>query len=86
MAGADLTASINALPKDAQNLLPAMEARFGRLADWVLSLHGVVTDAPSRVRLLHVAEQAATDAAWRMERAAAHLGPSPPPVPFLHRA
>lgn len=66
----DLTGSINALPRDTANRLEAMETRFGWLADWVLATHGVVTDGMSRVRLLDAVEQAATDAAWRLKRAA----------------
>lgn len=66
----DLTGAINALPRDTGNRLEAMEARFGWLADWVLTTHGVVTDGMSRVRLLDAVEQAATDAAWRLKRAA----------------
>ncbi|MFG1198857.1 DUF6538 domain-containing protein, partial [Xanthobacter aminoxidans] len=67
----DLTSSINALPRDTANRLEAMESRFGWLADWVLATHGVVTDGLSRVRLLDAVEQAATDAAWCLKRAAA---------------
>lgn len=67
----DLTGSVNALPRDTANRLEAMESRFGWLADWVLAIHGVVTDGMSRVRLLDAVEQAATDAAWRLKRAAA---------------
>ena len=66
----DLTSSINALPRDTANRLEPMEARFGWLADWVLATHGVVTDGLSRVRPLDAVEQAATDAAWRLKRAA----------------
>lgn len=67
----DLTGAVNALPRDTANRLEAMESRFGWLADWVLATHGVVTDGMSRVRLLDAVEQAATDAAWRLKRAAA---------------
>ncbi|WP_149574976.1 DUF6538 domain-containing protein [Xanthobacter oligotrophicus] len=67
----DLTGSVNSLPRDTTNRLEAMESRFGWLADWVLATHGVVTDGLSRVRLLDAVEQAATDAAWRLKRAAA---------------
>lgn len=66
----ELTTSVNALPEDISQRVDAMEERFGWLADWVLALHGVVTDGASRLRLLDAVEQAATDAAWRLKRAA----------------
>ena len=58
----DLTAGINALPcADSDEAREAqIEKRFGFLADWVLSLHGLNTDATSRAALLHHVDLAST--------------------------
>src|SRR5262245_48624028 len=48
-----------------------MERRFGFLADWVLALRGVGTDAASRQKLLEQVDSAVTDAAWKLKRNAA---------------
>ena len=68
----DLTAGINALARAAsdQECLRQMEERFGFLADWVLALHGINTDAKSRAALLQHVDLASTDASWFLKRAA----------------
>jgi hypothetical protein len=68
----DLTAGINALPcvDSDEARVAQIEKRFGFLADWALSLHGLNTDATSRAALLHHVDRASTDASWRLKRAA----------------
>lgn len=68
--GDDLTSGVNGLPRGAHDSLKALEDRFGVLVDWVLCRHGVVTSAESRSALLVEVEKAATDAGWRLRRAA----------------
>lgn len=68
----DLTASINALARATSDdkRVAQMEERFGFLADWVLALHGINTDAKSRTVLLHHVDLASTDAFWFLKGAA----------------
>jgi hypothetical protein len=68
----DLTAGINAIARITSNdaRLAQMEERFGFLADWLLALHGINTDAKSRAALLHHVDLASTDAFWFLKRAA----------------
>ena len=68
----DLTAGINALARATSDdeHLAQMEERFGFLADWVLALHGINTDARSRTALLHHVDLASTDAIWFLKGAA----------------
>jgi hypothetical protein len=68
----DLTAGINALPwaDSDEARVDQIEKRFGFLADWVLSLHGLNTEATSRAALLHHVDRASTDASWFLKRAA----------------
>ena len=67
--GSDLTAGINALP--ATDDLRGLEVRFGRLASWVLTLHGIEVDADTRQALLKQVAEAAQDAGWQLKRNAA---------------
>ncbi|MGH1591032.1 hypothetical protein ACRBEV_25025 [Methylobacterium phyllosphaerae] len=67
--GSDLTAGINALP--ATNDLSGLEARFGRLASWVLTLHGLDVDGDTRTALLKQIAEASQDAGWQLKRNAA---------------
>lgn len=64
----DLTSAVNSLPAEEARKAHAMEHRFGFLTDWVLALHGILTDRDSRQKLLEEVDRAATDAAWRLKR------------------
>ena len=68
--GRDLTRSVNALNPDGIDRSAAMEVRFGWLADWVLTIRSVSTNRDGRISLLEAVDQAVTDAAWRLKRAA----------------
>lgn len=74
--GADLTSGINALPRSQS--IRALEARFEWLTDWVLTKHGLMVDAETRIRLLGFVGSAMTDAAWQLKRnAAGDYSPDP---------
>jgi integrase len=67
--GNDLTIGIDALPRSEPSP-EVLEQRFGRLAAWVLTRHGLEVDADTRVRLLKEVGRAAIEAGWRLKRAA----------------
>lgn len=67
--GPDLTAGINSLPATGDT--SSLEARFGRLASWVLTLHGLDVDGDMRTALLNPVAEAAQDAGWQLKRNAA---------------
>lgn len=48
----------------------SLEVRFGLLATWVLTRHGLEVSAESRLALLRQVAEAAFDAGWRLKRAA----------------
>lgn len=74
--GSDLTAGINSLP--ASDDPPGMEARFGWLATWVLTVHGLEIDADTRLALLKQVAEAAQDAGWQLKRnASGDYSPDP---------
>ncbi|HEY8383847.1 MAG TPA: DUF6538 domain-containing protein [Microvirga sp.] len=58
--GSNLTEGVNALPR--RETPTALEQRFGLLADWVLALHGIDIDGPTRQRLLGQVGSAVMDA------------------------
>lgn len=68
--GGFTTATVNAHEGHPARTAAALERRFGGLVDWVCGLKGVVLHADDRAALLAAVERAATDAAWRMKRAA----------------
>lgn len=61
----DLTASIDALPKDQHN---ALEQRFGLLADWALIRSRIHLASEDRQRFLHLVGTASLDAGWQLRR------------------
>src|SRR5690606_34077830 len=83
--GSNLTGGVNALPP-SDAIHPALEQRFGSLADWVLQKHGLAIDLETRGRFRQQIAQASTDAAWSLKRmAAGDYSPDPnaarfPPV------
>ena len=66
--GDGLTDGINALSPSPDFVPPALERRFGWLADWVLAKHTLIVDAESRAKLIRAAEQASTYAALALKR------------------
>lgn len=64
------TQAVNAMPVNEAAASAALEARFGNYADWLLASKAIRIDSDTRARLLVAVEAAATDAGWRMKRAA----------------
>ena len=67
--GSDLTAGINALPRN--ETLEGLESRFGEITNWVLSHHDLEVDDETRKSLLIEVFKAAQDAGYRLKRQAA---------------
>lgn len=81
--GDALTEGINALSPSPDFVPPALERRFGWLADWVLAKHTLIVDAESRAKLIRAAEQATTFAALALKRnAAGDYAPDPAATRF----
>lgn len=70
LIGAATTQAVNAMPANAANVPSALAQRYGALVDWVLAEKGLVVTDASRAALITAVDAAATDAAWRMKRAA----------------
>lgn len=68
--GGHTTATVDAHAGDPARASAALERRFGGLVDWVCGLKGIVLHDDDRSALLAAVERAATDAGWRMKRAA----------------
>lgn len=71
LIGTPTTEAVNALPPNSSAAPSALEKRYGVLVDWVLAEKGVVITDETRAALIVAVDAAATDAAWRMKRAAA---------------
>ncbi|MEJ1157333.1 tyrosine-type recombinase/integrase [Prosthecomicrobium sp. N25] len=65
--GPDLTSGLNALPLGPE----VLEARYGKLADWVLYANQLHISRQCRTNFIVQIDQAVTDAAWRLKRNAA---------------
>lgn len=65
-----LKAMIDSLERSTKgDAVPALEARFGALLDWVFATHGIVaTDSESRAKALLEIAKATTDAALTLKR------------------
>lgn len=66
--GEALTDGINALPRDPAAIRPALEKRFGAMADEVLAQHGLLADDLSRFALLRQVALASIGAGETLKR------------------
>lgn len=70
VVGGFSTATVDAHRNGQHDAESALQTRYGPLADWIIATRGLNIDAESYTALLRATDAAATDAAWRMKRAA----------------